>query len=128
MPRLPTAEPATPTSMRASALSCFGSLALLSLFPPSNSKSLKKPACNRYLPVFILASFADWIMGPYIYSMYEDYGFSVADIGLLFVVGFGSSMAFGTFCGGLSDRFARLCNNRWPHKWAGYPPVFRMNA
>jgi hypothetical protein len=36
--------------------------------------------------------------------MYEDYGFSVADIGLLFVVGFGSSMAFGTFCGGLSDR------------------------
>ena len=61
----------------------------------------------RYLPAFLAGSFADWLMGSYVYALYVEYEFSVRDIGLLFVVGYGSSMVFGTVCGGLSDRYGR---------------------
>lgn len=46
---------------------------------------------------------SDWIQGPYVYALYESYGFSISDIGLLFVTGFGSSMVFGTLVGSVSD-------------------------
>lgn len=48
--------------------------------------------------------------GPYVYALYEHYGYSHGDIATLFIVGFGSSMVFGTFVGGLADRFGRKAN------------------
>jgi len=49
----------------------------------------------------------DWLQGPYVYALYEHYGFQRGDIGRLFIAGFGSSMIFGTIVGGLADRHGR---------------------
>lgn len=48
--------------------------------------------------------------GPYVYALYSEYGFSKGDIGLLFIVGFGSSLLFGTVVGGFADRYGRKMN------------------
>jgi hypothetical protein len=46
----------------------------------------------------------DWLQGPYVYALYEHYGYTVKDIGRLFIAGFGSSMIFGTIVGSLADK------------------------
>ncbi len=46
----------------------------------------------------------DWLQGPYVYALYQYYGFDVKDIGRLFIAGFGSSMIFGTIVGSLADK------------------------
>jgi MFS transporter, MFS domain-containing protein family, molybdate-anion transporter len=46
----------------------------------------------------------DWLQGPYVYALYEYYGYQVGDIGRLFIAGFGSSMIFGTLAGSLADK------------------------
>lgn len=46
----------------------------------------------------------DWLQGPYVYALYEFYGFTVKDIGRLFIAGFGSSMVFGTVVGSMADK------------------------
>jgi len=60
-----------------------------------------------YHIVYYLMMAGDWLQGPYVYALYASYGFSKDDIAVLFVAGFGSSMVFGTFVGGLADRFGR---------------------
>ena len=62
---------------------------------------------RRYLVVYLLAFFADWMQGPYVYALYSAYGFSPRRIAWLFVVGFGSSGVVGTVVGGLADRVGR---------------------
>ena len=47
------------------------------------------------------------MQGPYVYALYQYYGFSEGEVGKLFVAGFASSMVFGTFVGGLADQFGR---------------------
>ncbi|GLC76548.1 hypothetical protein PLESTF_001795000 [Pleodorina starrii] len=49
----------------------------------------------------------DWLQGPYVYALYQHYGYSVKDIGRLFIAGFGSSMIFGTVVGSLADKHGR---------------------
>lgn len=61
----------------------------------------------NYLVVFLLAMFADWLQGPYVYELYVSYGFNQVEIAQLFVMGFGSSMIFGTFIGSLADSIGR---------------------
>ena len=46
----------------------------------------------------------DWLQGPYVYALYQHYGFERGDIGRLFIAGFGSSMIFGTVVGALADK------------------------
>lgn len=46
----------------------------------------------------------DWLQGPYVYALYQHYGFGRGDIGRLFIAGFGSSMVFGTIVGSLADK------------------------
>lgn len=58
---------------------------------------------NRYMLVYLLATCADWLQGPYVYALYADYGYTQHDIAVLFVAGFGSSMVFGSFIGGMAD-------------------------
>jgi len=62
---------------------------------------------RTYLLVYLIVFFADWLQGPYIYALYESYGFPPSDIALLFITGFGSSALFGTFFGSLPDKYGR---------------------
>jgi len=50
------------------------------------------------------AAVGDWMQGPYVYALYEHYGYAVKDISRLFIAGFGSSMVFGTLVGSLADK------------------------
>ena len=58
---------------------------------------------KRYLFVYLLATLSDWLQGPYVYALYMEYGFKPTEIAELFVAGFGSSMIFGSFIGGMAD-------------------------
>eukprot|EP00591_Stephanopyxis_turris_P010955 CAMPEP_0195511852 /NCGR_PEP_ID=MMETSP0794_2-20130614/4023_1 /TAXON_ID=515487 /ORGANISM="Stephanopyxis turris, Strain CCMP 815" /LENGTH=504 /DNA_ID=CAMNT_0040639523 /DNA_START=99 /DNA_END=1613 /DNA_ORIENTATION=+ len=69
----------------------------------ANHSSLIK----KYLVVYLLAATSDWLQGPYVYALYDAYGFSKHDIAVLFVAGFGSSMVFGSFIGGMADACGR---------------------
>jgi len=60
-----------------------------------------------YLAVWYVCVAGDWLQGPYVYALYDAYGFGRQEISQLFVAGFGSSMVFGTFVGSLSDKIGR---------------------
>ena len=62
---------------------------------------------RKYLTVYLLAALSDWLQGPYVYALYDAYGYSQHDIAVLFVAGFGSSMVFGSFIGGMADQCGR---------------------
>jgi len=77
---------------------------------PSTSAAASKQFVKfqrNYLLVYLLAMFADWLQGPYVYALYSSYGFTPSQIATLFVMGFGSSMFVGTFVGTLSDKYGR---------------------
>ena len=61
----------------------------------------------RYLCVYLLATFGDWLQGPYFYDVYAKYGYTRGQIQTLFVVGFGASGVGGTIVGSLADTFGR---------------------
>jgi MFS family permease len=73
---------------------------------PTVSPEFKRFQLTYLLPYFLMTA-ADWLQGPYVYALYESYGYDISDIGVLFTAGFGSSMIFGTFVGSLSDKFGR---------------------
>jgi len=58
---------------------------------------------RKYIIVYLLATFSDWLQGPFIYALYMDYGFEKIHIAQLFVAGYASSMVFGSFVGGMAD-------------------------
>ena len=62
---------------------------------------------RKYLIVYLLAAASDWLQGPYVYALYDAYGYSQHEIAVLFVAGFGSSMVFGSFVGGMADQGGR---------------------
>lgn len=45
----------------------------------------------KYLATYLLATFSDWLQGPYVYAVYDSYGLSQRDILILFVACFTSS-------------------------------------
>jgi MFS transporter, MFS domain-containing protein family, molybdate-anion transporter len=44
------------------------------------------------------------MQGPYVYALYEHYGFDQSDIGKLFIFGFGASLLFGIIVGSTADK------------------------
>ena len=58
---------------------------------------------KKYLFVYLTATLSDWLQGPYVYALYMAYNFDQHEIAQLFVAGFGSSMVFGSFVGGMAD-------------------------
>ena len=62
---------------------------------------------RHYLLVYLFMVGADWLQGPYVYALYKYYGYDISDIGLLFIIGFGSSMVFGTIVGSAADKYGR---------------------
>ncbi|RYD69104.1 MAG: MFS transporter, partial [Verrucomicrobiaceae bacterium] len=93
------------------ALLCF----VLQMVARSPAKSSASVTTNarfssfqfNYILVYLLAMFSDWLQGPYVYELYDSYGFSKEQIAELFVCGFASSMIVGTFVGGLADTLGR---------------------
>jgi len=61
----------------------------------------------KFLAVWAVAASADWLQGPYVYALYNSFGFDNGAIDKLFVVGFASSMVFGPFAGSLADSWGR---------------------
>jgi len=68
----------------------------------ANDEKWKK-LIKKYLAVYLLSTLSDWLQGPYVYALYSAYGYSQHEIAVLFVAGFGSSMVFGSFIGGMAD-------------------------
>jgi len=64
----------------------------------------------RYLTAWYFCVAGDWLQGPYVYMLYQSYGFERAQISQLFVAGFGASMVFGTVVGALGDKIGRRRN------------------
>jgi MFS family permease len=99
-------------------IGCVGACVALNFVGKSGSSASSKETAaaatpefrsfqRSWLTVYLLAMFADWLQGPYVYALYASYGFSGSEIALLFVTGFGSSMFIGTFVGALSDKYGR---------------------
>eukprot|EP00091_Calanus_sinicus_P000922 TRINITY_DN10885_c0_g1_i2.p1 TRINITY_DN10885_c0_g1~~TRINITY_DN10885_c0_g1_i2.p1 ORF type:complete len:184 (+),score=21.62 TRINITY_DN10885_c0_g1_i2:99-650(+) len=68
-----------------------------------NFKSFQK----SFFLVYFLALLGDWLQGPYVYKLYAFYGFKESQIAILYVVGFASSVVFGTCTGPLADTWGR---------------------
>ncbi|KAG0335229.1 Molybdate-anion transporter [Podila humilis] len=62
---------------------------------------------NNYLAVYLTVMMSDWLQGPYLYTLYESYSFSMYDIAVLFIVGFVSSAVFGTVVANTADIWGR---------------------
>ncbi len=77
---------------------------------------------TQYLVVYVCAFFADWLKGPYVYALYQAYGYDEGQIALLFLAGFGTSGLTGPFVGAAADVFGRrrLC--------VGYFVIYIMSA
>jgi len=58
---------------------------------------------NSYLFGFFTTG-ADWLQGPHVYALFSSHGMTSKQINQLFVVGFGSSMVFGTVVGSFADK------------------------
>lgn len=61
---------------------------------------MKLDKLNEFLPYLG----ADWLQGPHVYALFSSYGMTSKQINQLFVVGFGSSMVFGTVVGSFADK------------------------
>lgn len=82
-------------------------------------KVLPKTASNadfrsfqkKYLTVYLGALLADWLQGPYLYRLYDHYGYLQSQIAALYIVGYLTAMLSGPMLGGVADRQGRkkLC-------------------
>jgi hypothetical protein len=71
--------------------------------PSRNNLAFEKFQKN-YLAVYLIMMAADWFQGPYMYDLYDSYGFQMNQIGTLFIMGFGSSMVSGPIVGSAADK------------------------
>ncbi|KAG0074837.1 Molybdate-anion transporter [Podila epicladia] len=62
---------------------------------------------NNYLAVYLTVMLSDWLQGPYLYTFYENCGFGMYEIAVLFIVGFVSSAVFGTVAANTADVWGR---------------------
>ena len=96
----------------------FSALALVAIVLQFNAGNTKQQVASGNNPhfkkfqmtffiVYFMALFSDWLQGPYVYKLYSYYGYAGDQIALLYVVGFASSVIFGTATGPLADRFGR---------------------
>ena len=60
-----------------------------------------------FVGTFLLCVAADWLQGPYVYALYDAYGFDALARASLFVTGFASAMLLGPLVGQVADSFGR---------------------
>lgn len=58
----------------------------------------------RYLIGYAMAVFGDWVQGPYLYALYDSFGYSRTAIAFFYIIGYASSLIFGTIVGSLADK------------------------
>ncbi|KAK8046548.1 molybdate-anion transporter [Apiospora saccharicola] len=74
---------------------------------PAESSNTKHPQRDFYW-AYALAMGADWLQGPYLYSLYQDeHGLSPGQVSSLFTTGFLSGAVSGFFVGSLADKYGR---------------------
>lgn len=66
---------------------------------------------RSYFAVYLVAMFADWLQGPYLYKLYSHYQFQEEQIAVLYVFGFASTVIIGMWAPLAADQFGRkkLC-------------------
>ena len=52
-----------------------------------------------YFVVYLPAVYADWLQIPYLYKIYDSYGFLESQIAILYIFGLLSSLLFGSCAG-----------------------------
>lgn len=62
---------------------------------------------HGFILVYLFATAADWLQGAYVFRLYDYYGFTREQNGILFLTGYAASMLLGTFCGPLADLYGR---------------------
>eukprot|EP01006_Ploeotia_vitrea_P028400 TRINITY_DN61104_c0_g1_i2.p1 TRINITY_DN61104_c0_g1~~TRINITY_DN61104_c0_g1_i2.p1 ORF type:complete len:448 (+),score=-7.28 TRINITY_DN61104_c0_g1_i2:87-1430(+) len=72
------------------------------LFPATTPRSTIQ-LCWTYCTVFWIMSGADWLQGPYLYSMYESFGLTDVEIGHILATEYISAILLGTLVGALAD-------------------------
>ncbi|KAG8897489.1 hypothetical protein FRB99_008119 [Tulasnella sp. 403] len=80
----------------------------------AESKNVVTTLRRNYLLVYAIVMAADWLQGPYIYSLYrEQYGYSERAVGFLFVTGFTAAGASAPLVGVWADKYGRkkMCMN-----------------
>ena len=70
---------------------------------PASTSAAYRHVRNKYLAVYLLATFGDWIQGGYLYALYAEYGYSRWQNALLNIVGYVSAATNGTYVGALGD-------------------------
>ncbi|KAK0086336.1 hypothetical protein PV325_003343 [Microctonus aethiopoides] len=81
------------------------------IVPEKSQEKIYQELKRNYLIVFLMANFADWLQGPYLYKVYSNYGYEKKDISFFYITGFMSSAISGIFIGHYADKFGRkrLC-------------------
>lgn len=63
---------------------------------------------RQFFGVYLLVVAADWLQGPYIYTLYKDEkGFDASAVAALFTTGFVSAAVTASFVGSLADKYGR---------------------
>lgn len=57
----------------------------------------------RYIFGYLPAIFGDWLIGGHLYALYASYGYSMKQIGILYIVGYASSATLGTVASAMLD-------------------------
>ncbi|KAI3614122.1 major facilitator superfamily transporter domain-containing protein 5 [Moniliophthora roreri] len=76
------------------------------------SSTMLSTLMRQYLVVYAIVMCADWLQGPYVYSLYrEQYGFPERLVAVLFVTGFMSAGLTAPLVGAWADQYGRrrLC-------------------
>ncbi|XP_072306020.1 molybdate-anion transporter [Eucyclogobius newberryi] len=79
--------------------------------PEEKSSAVANPAFRRFQTIFLraylLALWADWLQGPYLYKLYRHYSFLESQIAILYVCGLASCVLFAPFSGWLPQLLGR---------------------
>uniref|UniRef100_A0A3B1IH99 Molybdate-anion transporter n=1 Tax=Astyanax mexicanus TaxID=7994 RepID=A0A3B1IH99_ASTMX len=79
--------------------------------PQATQVAVANPAFRRFQKIFLktylLALWADWLQGPYLYKLYRHYSFLESQIAILYVCGLASCVLFAPAAGWLSQALGR---------------------
>ncbi|XP_030229473.1 molybdate-anion transporter [Gadus morhua] len=94
------------------ALCVFLEITARRLIPPQPaSTAVANPAFRKFqtlfLRAYLLALWADWLQGPYLYKLYRHYSFLESQIAILYVCGLGACILFAPFASWLPQALGR---------------------
>jgi len=75
------------------------------MISPLASDAAHAALVRRYVVVYALGTFGDWIQGAYLYAAYRRHGLVKRDIGYIYILGYVVSATIGTTCAALGDSY-----------------------